>query len=94
MFKVLEGTELKTGRNPLIFLYKKYSYSWQVNWQLAVLPVPVSKSHHDVQRCQEEYKVKETVAVHDSICLIICGILSRMLHICITSFTQYSNAIT
>jgi len=53
--------------------------------QLLGSPVPVSQSHHDIQRCQEEYEVKETVAVCDSVSLIISRVLSSMLHITITS---------
>jgi len=57
----------------------------------ASLPVPVRQCHHDVQWCQEEDEVKETVAVSDSISLIISHVLSRVLHISICSYTQCSH---
>jgi len=76
--------------------WKSFSFSSQNgSLQLATnlpasLPVPVSQRHHDVQWRQEEYEVKETVAVCNSVSLVICWVLSSMLHISITSWTRRS----
>jgi len=35
--------------------------------------------------------MKETVAVRDAICLVICRVLSSVFHVRITSFTWYND---
>lgn len=37
------------------------------------LPVPVSKSHHDIQSGKEQHEVKEGIAVLNSFLLIVCN---------------------
>jgi len=57
------------------------------------LPVPVRERHHDVEWCQEEDEMKETVAVCYSIRFIISRVMSSMLHVSICSWAQYSQQI-